>query len=342
MVWEELWAKWPDREVFASPEYVLLNAAPHERALCAVGEAEGSHVIYPFLLRALGDVPYCEYALRDFTDIATPYGYGGPFSWGVAWNAEKISAFWHEFDSWATRTSIVSEVVRLSLFPNSLAEYSGERRVVSDNVVCSLKSEELLWHEFEHKVRKNVNRARSSGVRVVVDEDGKYFESFLAIYVDTMDRRNARQNYYFPREYFERIHSELKGQFAYFHAFVGETIVSTELVLVSAKRIYSFLGGTDAEWFHLRPNDLLKLEIMNWAFSAGKTDYVLGGGYTRGDGIYKYKLSFAPEGSVPFSIGSRILSSDAYAQLVDARRVFEVAKGCDWQPNPEYFPAYRG
>src|ERR1035438_1807073 len=119
-----------------------------------------------------------------------------------------------------------------------------------------------------------------------------------------MDRRNAGEAYYFPREYFERIHADLKGQFAYFHALIGGAVVSTELVLVSAQRVYSFLGGTDAAWFHVRPNDLLKVEIMNWARSAGKTEFVLGGGYARGDGIYRYKLSFAPSGSVPFSIGS--------------------------------------
>lgn len=147
---------------------------------------------------------------------------------------------------------------------------------------------------------------------------------------------------YFPRRYFERIHADLKGQFSYFYAVVGGAVVSTELVLVSADRIYSFLGGTDAAWFHVRPNDLLKVEIMNWARGAGKTEFVLGGGYARGDGIYRYKLSFAPNGSVPFSIGSRVLNANAYKRLVQARRTFEAREGCQWQPNSEYFPAYRG
>jgi lipid II:glycine glycyltransferase (peptidoglycan interpeptide bridge formation enzyme) len=214
--------------------------------------------------------------------------------------------------------------------------------VLLDNVVRVLKSEDELWREFEHKVRKNVNRARASGVTVRIDENGARLDDFLAIYTGTMSRRNAQETYNFPREYFERIQTDLKGQFTYFHALVGGAAVSTELVLVSADRIYSFLGGTDAAWFHVRPNDLLKVEIMNWARSAGKAEFVLGGGYARDDGIYRYKLSFAPHGSVPFSLGSRVLSAGAYEQLVRDRRTFAATEGRQWQPNPAYFPAYRG
>lgn len=340
--WMELWARWPGREIFGHPDYVQLYARPHDQALCAAASAGESYVLYPFLLRPLGAEPYCDVALRDCVDIATPYGYGGPFRWGAPWNPDTVRAFWLEFDAWAGRSRVVSEVVRLSLFPETLVEYAGERRVLWNNVVRALKSEDELWRDFEYKVRKNVNKARVSGVTVKIDEKGDRLDDFLAIYTGTMKRRNAEDIYYFPREYFERIHTALKGQFAYFHAFVGSVVVSSELVLVSADRIYSFLGGTDAAWFHVRPNELLKVEIMNWGRSAGKTEFVLGGGYARGDGIYRYKLSFAPNGSVPFSIGSRVLSAAAYEQLIQSRRTFAAMHGSEWQPNPEYFPAYRG
>ncbi len=340
--WLQAWALWPEREVFAHPDYVRLYAGAGLRALCVSASAGGGHVLYPFLLRPLGDRPYCGASLRDCTDIATPYGYGGPFRWGTAWDPETVEAFWREFDVWAAGARVVSEVVRLSLFQENLVEYTGEQRVLLDNVVRTLGSEEELWREFDHKVRKNVKKAGASGVTVQLDEGGERLDDFLAIYRSTMDRRNAGENYYFPREYFERIGSALKGQFAWFHAFAGGTVISTELVLVSADRVYSFLGGTDAAWFHVRPNDLLKVEIMNWARNAGKTAFVLGGGYARNDGIYRYKLAFAPDGAVPFSIGSRIFDAGAYEELVQSRRNFEALRDQVWQPNADYFPAYRG
>lgn len=340
--WIDLWEQWPGKEVFGHPEYVRLNARPHDRALCAALSVNGGHVLYPFLLRALTDEPYCDVPQCGWTDIATPYGYGGPFAWGAPWSNETVHAFWSQFGVWASKSRVVSEVVRLSLFPETLVEYPGDRRVLWDNVVRTLESENELWRDFEYKVRKNVNRARASGVTVRIDEKGDRLDDFLAIYTGTMNRRNAEDTYYFPRKYFERIHAELSGQFVYFHAFAGGVVVSTELVLVSANRIYSFLGGTDAAWYHVRPNELLKLEIMNWARSAGKTEFVLGGGYARGDGIYRYKLSFAPNGRVPFSIGSRVLNGEAYEQILQARRRFAATKGAQWLPRPDYFPAYRG
>jgi|SRR6185312_1504846 len=341
IAWIELWREWPKREVFAHPDYVRLYATPHAKALCVAARENGGCVLYPFLLREIGSEPWCHPSLGRYTDIATAYGYGGPFRWGTVWDSDTVERFWQKFDNWATAVNAISETIRLSLTPSDLLDYPGKRLVVSDNVVVTLKPEDELWRTFEHKVRKNVNRARSSGVTIRLDEGGDLLERFLSIYTATMDRRDAAKTYYFPRGYFESIRSELNGQSAWFHAFVADTLVSSELVLVSSTRIYSFLGGTDASWFHLRPNDLLKVEIMNWAHAAGKKEFVLGGGYTRGDGIYRYKLSFAPSGAVPFSIGSRILDSAACERLVQSRHAFSAERGVSWHPHPNYFPPYR-
>ncbi len=339
--WLDFWAQWPGREVFAHPDYVRLNAGPHDRALCAVASDGRSSVLYPFLLRPLETEPYWDPSFGGCCDIVTPYGYGGPFGWGAAWSPEGLRAFWSEFDAWAAQSPVVSEAVRLSLFPETLVDYPGERRVLSDNVVRVIGSEDELWRDFEHKVRKNVNKARASGVSVQIDETGDRLDDFLAIYTSTMSRRNAQETYYFPRSYFESIHQDLKGQFAYFYALAGGAVVSAELVLVSAHRVYSFLGGTDADWFPVRPNDLLKVEIMSWARSAGKAQFVLGGGHVRDDGIYRYKLSFAPDGRVPFALGCRVLYASAYERLTQSRQRLAAAQAIPWQPKPEYFPLYR-
>jgi hypothetical protein len=341
--WIDYWTQWPEREVFAHPDYLLLYADRKVRPLCAAYAAGGSHVLYPFLLRRLGDEPYCDPALRDWADITSPYGYGGPFAWGRPWDAEAASAFRRQFDAWASSSRLVSEVARLSLFPETLLPYPGSTRPVLDNVVRTLTlSAAELWRDFEYKVRKNIKRAQTSGVTIVVDEKGARLDEFLAIYAGTMSRRNASAAYLFPRDYFERMGRRLPGQCAYFHAVYGSAVIATELVLISADRIYSFLGGTDAAYFHLRPNDLLKFEIMNWARDAGKKAFVLGGGYAPADGIYRYKLSFAPHGRVPFCIGSRILDADAYARLLRARTALAEAQGGSWEQKPGFFPAYRG
>jgi lipid II:glycine glycyltransferase (peptidoglycan interpeptide bridge formation enzyme) len=228
------------------------------------------------------------------------------------------------------------------LFPDQLASFDGD--VVEDrpNVVRSLGLDvAAIWRDYAHKVRKNVKRARSLNLRVVLDERGEHLDEFLQLYYSTLDRRQAESNYYFPREFFERLCSSLKSQFVFFHVFSGGAVVSTELVLVSQHNIYSFLGGTREEAFEMRPNDLLKHELILWGKRAGKRAYVLGGGYAIRDGVYRYKLGFAPSGAVPFRTGHIVFDPVAYDQLVEARRAWESDQCRPWQPRAGYFPAYR-
>lgn len=339
--WLALWNQWPDREVFAHPDYLNLYATDCAKPMCIAASDGETFVLFPFLLRALAPEPWCPEELRDCVDITSPYGYGGPFCWGAS-GTEFPAAFWSAFDQWARSANVISEIVRFTLFPETTLEYPGARRYVADNVVRSLAPESLMWNEFEHKVRKNVKRARSTQLKIQVDTTGARLDEFFSIYNSTMDRRNAVQNYYFRRDFFEQICSHLSAHTAWFHALVDDVVVSTELVLVSANRVYSFLGGTNAAWFHVRPNDLLKLEIMNWAFAAGKSAFVLGGGYGLEDGILRYKLSFAPSGKIPFCVGSRIFNTAAYEAMTESRRAFAARNGDAWVPQVNYFPAYRG
>lgn len=337
--WLRLWESWPEREVFAHPDYAALYTTPAERACCAACSFPTGNVLYPFLWRDLTAEVYWREGMAGRVDIVTPYGYGGPFVWDVADRQALDIAFWKAFGEWAAAEGIVSEFVRFSLFDENLLDYPGEIEVKLHNVVRNLKlAPKDLWMDVRQKVRKNVNHARKESVQIVRETDTAHLDDFLRIYESTMGRRHAAEFYRFPRSFFERLSESLAGQYMYFHALYAGQIVSTELVLVSQRNVYSFLGGTDEAAFSLRPNDLLKFEIMLWAQSMEKSNFVLGGGYQDGDGIYRYKASFAPGGGRCFRIGRRILMPETYTSLVECRRALE---GEMWQPKPGYFPAYR-
>lgn len=307
--WLERWSAWTEREVHAHPEYVRLFEEDGARALCAVDDG----VLYPLLLR------------RDPVDVVSPYGYGGAFRTGDA----DADAFWAAFDAWASERGAVSELVRLSLFPERLLAYPGEREQRLVNVVRDLTpSEEELWADYEHKVRKNVKKARRSGLVAEIDEAGARLDDFVRLYEHTLDRRGAAARYRFPRAFFERIRDRLAGHAVFAHVLHEGRVVSSELALLSATTAYSFLGGTDEAAYELRPNDLLKHELMLWAKAAGKHRFVLGGGHEPDDGIFRYKRSFAPGGLVPFEVGMRVLDPERYAELAGDRQT-------------AFFPAYR-
>ena len=336
--WLQRWSEWPGREVSAHPTYVQLFARPVDRVLCAAAEDADGGVLYPFVLRPLAAEPWTE---RECWDLTTPYGYGGPFAWGEL--RTRADEYWRRLEQWLAEAGVVTSFARLSLFPEQLLPFRGEVVDRMPNVVRGLDLDETtIWRDYAHKVRKNVNRARELGLSVEVDPTGERLDEFVEVYASTMARRNAADAYRFSRAFFERIVSGLAGSFAFFHALDRDRVVSTELVLVSADHIYSFLGGTVEDAFASRPNDLLKHEIITWARASGKRAFVLGGGYGGEDGIYRYKLGFAPSGRVRFAVGRCEHDPELARVLEQERRAWEAAQGRSWEPDTRYFPRYRG
>jgi hypothetical protein len=326
--WQAHWLSWPEREVWAHPGYAALYEDELTRALCAAWRSDDGCVLYPFLLRDLRTEPFNV----DAADTITPYGYGGAFFWGGERDA-VAAGFWRAFDDWAAGEVVVSEFVRLALFEDELLPYPGEREPRLVNVVRDLgPSADELWMDCEHKVRKNVKKARRSGVRIEFDADAGRLDDFLRLYDHTLDRREAPERYRFSRAFFEAIGDRLGGHFVYAHALHEDRVVSSELVLLSERTAYSFLGGTASGAYDLRPNDLLKYELILRLKEHGKQRFVLGGGYEPDDGIFRYKRSFAPHGLVPFFVGRRVLEPQLYHDLTSRLGGAE----------PAYFPAYRG
>lgn len=340
--WLELWQEWPEREAFAHPAYVALYAQPGARPLAAVLESSTGRVLLPFLLRDQEREPWCGSAHAGACDVVTPYGYGGAFTWGSDAPEELTEVFWSEWQAWARANGVVCEFVRLHLFEDRILPYPGKRECKQQNVVRDLAPEPGdLWMDYRHKVRKNVNRARAEGVTIEIDHAGERLAEFADLYDRTMDRRQAGGMYYFGKPWFETLLCGLGESAVLFHALWQGRVVSTELVLVSAANIYSFLGGTDPGAFEVRPNDLLKHHVILWGREQGKRRFVLGGGFEPDDGIFRYKASFAPGGEMLFHVGHRIHDPTAYEDLIARRRRYEAGQGRTWEPRPDYFPAYR-
>lgn len=265
---------------------------------------------------------------ETYYDFATPYGYGG---WQFEGEKSPDIVF-AAYDQWCAEHGIVCEFVRFLLSSNSRAFYPGQVIQRTNNVVRSLEcSLEEMRMDFEHKVRKNLKKAESAGLEICVDLQGTHLQEFLRIYYGTMDRNDAKESYYFNEEFFAQI-GRMQGNFVYFHVLLHGTVISTELVLLGSDTMYSYLGGTDGAYFAYRPNDFLKYEIIRWGMEHGYKNFVLGGGYGKDDGIFRYKKSFAPHGIVPFYTGQNVFDHEIYQKLVTLRK--ECAE-------TDFFPQYR-
>jgi hypothetical protein len=337
--WEALWLAWPDREVWGHPAFGGLFARPGDRFVCAAGHDAGGTILLPLLLRPLATEPWAPPG-EERWDATTPYGYGGPFAWGPG--PRDDAAFWRAHDEWCRDQRIVSTFLRLSLFPEQRASLPVAAEDRLPNVVVPLLGgADAIWRGYDHDARNNVCHAEKAGVETEVDLSGSRLEAFCATYEHTMGRRAADRWYFFPRTFFQSLLERLPGQWALVHALFQGEVVSSELVLCSARHVYAFLGGTRQDAFRLRPNDLLRHRTATWASEQGKKAYVLGGGIQAGDGIFRHKRAFAPHGVVPFQVAGLMHDERAMAELASHRVALAEREGRTWGPRAGFFPPYR-
>ncbi len=336
--WLDLWRLWPTQDVVAHPGYGELFARPGDRVVCACQMGVDSGILFPLIVRPLRTEPWGR-GEGEIYDLVSPYGYGGPFGWGLY----NVEAFWTGFEQWAQTIRAVSLFARFSLFKDQLIPFFGDTLVKGPCVIVSLeKPADILLRSYDKVVRENIRQAERAGVTLELDSECRRLDEFLSAYHSTMNRCKALSMYYFPKSFFERLIAQLSGRVALFHALHDQRIVSTELLLISKEYLYPFLGGTLEEGLQLRANPLLRHGIHLWGKAQGKQQVVLGGGHSGQDSLLRFKQRFATNKCVSFTVGAQILNSHLYRKLIDKRASWECEQGTQWSPADGFFPAYRG
>lgn len=335
---QEAW----DRAVRSFPDYDVFYLSDYSRAFMLENPQYGQPALLVYTAgedRAMSVVFKRDVALDMhlrgkvasgmYYDLITPYGYGG-FTGRIS-DWARLSRTYVDY---CTAHHYVCEFVRFNLFSDYYRHYDGEVETRTHNVVRSLDMPlDEMWMDFKQKVRKNVKKANSYQLSILIESTPDHLDDFLRIYYATMIRTDAEKNYYFSRNFFETL-CRMQDNVVFFYAVSEGRIISAELVLYGADTCYSFLGGTDNNYFQMRPNDFLKYEVIKWAKEKGLKYFVLGGGYGQDDGIFQYKQALAPNGVVDFYIGRRVFDQASYDYLVNLRVDSILSEG--------YFPIYRG
>lgn len=340
--WKSFFDNWDLKEPFAHPSYCSLFSDFKTVSKCAILNTPNGSILYPFLLR---NIEKEEYATNiKAKDIISPYGYSGLYKINIneQFEVEIIQFFNEKFRKWMNSENVVTEVIKFHLFEEVSDIFEGVIEIPQQNIAVDLTNDiDSIWMNFDHKVRKNVNKANNNNLKFIIDKEGKFIEDFINIYESTLKRRSALDTYFFNLDFFKKIIKDMENNFCFFHILNNDKIISTELCLLSKNNIYSFLGGTYQEYFNLRPNDLLKFEIIKWGVDNNKNKFILGGGYTKDDGIFNYKKSFEPLGVYDYKVGSRIINNEIYNELIESKREFYRQRNEIWIPKSGFIPEYR-
>lgn len=297
--------------------------------------------IMPFLLRdvIINDLD------TGFKDVSSPWGYNGPFFLSGL-SEDVVSDFWISVDSWYTENNVVSEFLRFNFFGNH-TNYSGTALHTLLNVKGNITDWDIFWSNLKSNTRNQFRKAEKLGLDFQMsygDFSEIKIKDFYKVYINTMNRRDAIDSFYHPLDYFINFWQENIKKCAIGLVYYNGIPISAELFLISDNTIFSFLGGTDSEYFKLRPNEFLKINAIQWGNKKGMDYYMIGGGLSNGldDKLYQYKKKYFPlDDDIDFYTGRKIILPKVYLELLSKAGYKDVNNNALVDIETGYFPKYR-
>ncbi len=325
--------------------YELLTSGENEQQrlhFFLLKSAEGKvMVVMPFLLRKI----VINGSDTGYKDVSSPWGYNGPF-FRTGLSEDVVREFWKSVDSWYREQHVVSEFLRFNFFGNQ-TNYSGTAIHTLLNVKGNITDWDTFWSNLKSNTRNQFRKAEKLGLDFEMcygHFPEQKIHDFYEVYIGTMDRRDAIDSFYHPLDYFINFWKNNQQKCAVGLVYKEGVPISSELFLISDYTMYSFLGGTDSNFFKLRPNEFLKINAVQWAKEEGLHYYMIGGGLSNGteDNLYQYKKKYFPlDPDIDFYTGRKIVMPEAYLELL-AKAGHDLADETSLQDLKEgYFPKYR-
>ncbi|MEJ7875626.1 MAG: GNAT family N-acetyltransferase, partial [Solirubrobacterales bacterium] len=189
--------------------------------------------VTPLLLRAIPGT--------DLFDAATP-----PFTGAIGLGAATSLA----------AEGIVTEFDHIHPWDASAPpEAEADREIVW--VDTTMEPEQLRRESFTKAARKNLRRSQEEGVDVYQATTASDVAEFHRIYIATMERTDALRNYFFDEGFFQAIFEEMRDSAQFLMATQSGVVIAATLYLHDADSVYSYLGGADHTYQHLRPTNAI-------------------------------------------------------------------------------------
>jgi lipid II:glycine glycyltransferase (peptidoglycan interpeptide bridge formation enzyme) len=325
--WDAVLNKIQDYDCHHTFEYHDISKEPGELAMLLVYETRNITIGLPVIKRAVPNTA--------FFDCTSAYGYVGPiFSTKV--EQRDFLGFQKALHEFFIKEKIISVFARLNPFiegQTNVISNLGTIETLGKIISIDLNKELQKQRSAYSKITKRyINKARKFCIikRSVSEEDIMVFRD---LYYENMSRVNAKEFYYFSREYFLNMVKTKDFETEVIYAVLEATgeIISGAIMMKKNRVIHYHLSGTLTKYMHLNP---LRL-ILDEARIQGTTeayDFLNLGGGLGGveDSLFKYKSTFSKE-IKEFKIWKYIVNPEVYESLSKHNNVGATG----------FFPSYR-
>lgn len=343
-LWSETLAQL-DYDVYHLPEYVSLEAKRTKSIPEGILITEDDKIFFlPYLLRCCDNIGDNHLLSAEVFDVVSPYGYPGIlFNEAASATPEFLNLAWKQLKSTFSAKNICSAFFRLHpILNHSIQELlpSQDYQIQGETVSIDLTlSQTEMWHQTRSEHRTHINRCKRSGFTAKIVDYHDYLHHFISIYHQTMDRVEAKKDFYFNHGYFLGL-SKLKSQIHMCIVEFENQVACAGIFTECCGIVQYHLGGTNNSFLKQAPSKLMFDYVRNWAKERGDKVLHLGGGLGAAkDSLYNFKAGFSKQRQ-KFLTMRLIINQDQYFHLVKLRAK-ELSKEPETLLASQFFPAYR-
>lgn len=325
-------------DVYHTAEYCSGEARRLEGEAFAVQVQDGaSELFLPLVRRRVWED-------SDLYDATSPYGYPGPvFSPDALRDGDFVTQSLLRAADELAAGRICSVFVRthpLLATPTSLPAGLGSVVTHGETVWIDTSVEERLsWRGVRSSDKNRINKALRSGVVARIDEAWEKLPQFCEIYRLTMDRVDARDDYYFSEEYFRTMKRSLAERAQLCVVEAAGDVIAAGIFFVEGPFVQFHLSGSRTELRHLSPARVMVDFMRRWATERRMKAFHLGGGLgAQQDSLFEFKAGFSPLRAT-FRTWRMIPSAELFR---DACEIAERRLGHPIEQDSAFFPPYRG
>ncbi|WP_047546310.1 peptidoglycan bridge formation glycyltransferase FemA/FemB family protein [Psychroserpens sp. Hel_I_66] len=308
-------------------DYHELSLNKDEECILMLYTENESKLGLPFIVRNISN--------SEFKDITSVYGYAGPISKNVNenFNNEKFSKSLYDC---LTELKIVSVFSRLNPFiPHQYNVLKNIGHIETTGKIVNIDLDQdldLQRKNYQRRIKSQINKARRL-CDVKKSSSKEEMLEFIDIYYENMDRVEARESYYFNKEYFYKFLESNSLNTDFLIVTLKETgeIIAGGLFVKTNNIVQYHLSGTKEEHLDLTPLKLLIDEMRIISTNENFNHFNLGGGYgSKDDSLLRFKMSFSKK-LTDFQVWRYIVNQDVYDEFTNLKGT--VAS--------DYFPNYR-
>lgn len=288
-------------------------------------------IAFPLLVRNINN------GFRDYNDLTSVYGYGGPLIKGdysiydlKLWS-RAMKTLWKE-------RNIVTVFSRLHPLLNqkkAISELSGS--VHSGSTVAidlNIGGKEQIGN-YRKSHRYEIKKLREDKNITIKKGKKNLLEDFIEIYTSAMEVLGADEYYRFDEDYFTQMLDSKTFESLIYIAFYQDIPISASIFVFTPYIAEYYLSGSLSEFFKLSPSKLLIDEARIDSVSKGIHWLHLGGGVGGSeDELFNFKKGFSPIVK-DFHVLKYVADKASYDDIIDDLKQRKIPV------KDNHFPGYR-